>query len=452
MAQRFELKAGQRNALDAILAWLRDPEGGTYQILTGFAGTGKTSVLSELCFEYLERMIWGTATTNKAAKVLREKLPIAVGTIHSLLGLKLSDDDETQRLVTGNTKEEQMFRNSLIIIDEASMMTNELCEHLDRFAEKFKARVLFVGDDFQLGPVDSKDEPGEGGIDPISPIWSMGYNKVELTEIIRYGGPIETLASEVRDNIAKGFLLENIHPNKSDEGAVYVKPGFSFYEWVESAAKKRKFLEPEFGVVIAYTNAQVKYFNSIIRDHMFGRELAQMQYLEDERIVMNKPFKKARLNGSIDNYMLRNKDEIVIRCAEEGEQEHPFMEKSVKYKVITIEGTVYGTSDVVRFEVIDPVNAKLWERNCQELANQARSADKEYVRKKRWAEFWEHKGILADVAYAYAMTSHATQGSTYDYAFVDRENIYSVKKASFKTRMRSFYVAMTRARHAVIIN
>jgi hypothetical protein len=60
---------------------------------------------------------------------------------------------------------------------------------------------------------------------------------------------------------------------------------------------------------------------------------------------------------------------------------------------------------------------------------------------------------FADISYGYAITSHKSQGSTYDMVAVDTGNIESVddKKVSPKTKARSIYTALTRAKNVTIV-
>jgi len=71
------------------------------------------------------------------------------------------------------------------------------------------------------------------------------------------------------------------------------------------------------------------------------------------------------------------------------------------------------------------------------------------ARKKAWSSFWELKNTFQSVRYAYALTAHRAQGSTYDNVFVDMADITANKDK--REAYRALYVACTRARTAVTI-
>jgi ATP-dependent exoDNAse (exonuclease V) alpha subunit len=66
-----------------------------------------------------------------------------------------------------------------------------------------------------------------------------------------------------------------------------------------------------------------------------------------------------------------------------------------------------------------------------------------YSGEKRWREFWELKNLFADVNYAYCLTIHKSQGSTFQNVFVDVPN--ALTNRNVRERNQLLYVAMTRA-------
>jgi exodeoxyribonuclease-5 len=66
-----------------------------------------------------------------------------------------------------------------------------------------------------------------------------------------------------------------------------------------------------------------------------------------------------------------------------------------------------------------------------------------------WREFYAMQEFFIDLRPGHAMTVHKSQGSTYDEVFVDYRNI--LKNRNVREADRMLYVAVTRARHSVII-
>jgi exodeoxyribonuclease V alpha subunit len=126
-------------------AALRGIPGSRVSILTGSAGTGKTSTVKWLVEIYARLGIKSVficaptaAAARRASNVLRGAVPAM--TVHRLLG---------QRLYEGG---HPPVSADVIIVDESSMLDIKLTAHL-LCAVKNSAHVVFVGDPFQLPSV-----------------------------------------------------------------------------------------------------------------------------------------------------------------------------------------------------------------------------------------------------------------------------------------------------------
>lgn len=174
----------QEGAIKAVRRWLAALNGPQVFYLAGYAGTGKTTIAKALA-EDAGKVVFA-AFTGKAALVLRSKGCRKASTIHSLI-YKLDQEDER----TGdakfalNTHDSEAETADLIIIDEVSMVNEELGRDLLSFGTK----VLVLGDPAQLPPVG-----GEGFFTKREPDFM-------LTEIHRQaaGNPILRLATTVRE-------------------------------------------------------------------------------------------------------------------------------------------------------------------------------------------------------------------------------------------------------------
>ena len=62
-----------------------------------------------------------------------------------------------------------------------------------------------------------------------------------------------------------------------------------------------------------------------------------------------------------------------------------------------------------------------------------------------------YKGRYANIDYGYAITSHKSQGSTYDIVIVMKDDIMGVMPLGNKEKSESIYTALTRARNVAVI-
>ncbi|HBE9552398.1 ATP-dependent RecD-like DNA helicase [Clostridioides difficile] len=144
-------------------------------IITGGPGTGKTTTINAIIdiFENNGKSVTLAAPTGRAAKRMSETSNKEAKTIHRLLEMGFSTDDD----LTFFKDEEAPINSDVIIVDEVSMVDIILMYNLLR-AIKLGTRVILVGDSDQLPSV------GAGNVlkDMIN---SNIINVVKLNEIFR---------------------------------------------------------------------------------------------------------------------------------------------------------------------------------------------------------------------------------------------------------------------------
>jgi exodeoxyribonuclease-5 len=134
-------------------------------ILKGYAGTGKSTLIAYLVNEILARRkkVRILAPTGKAAKVIANYAKQPAYTIHKQIYFVGGEFGGASSLV----KAKNLFTNTLIIVDEASMVgiddakqSNSLLEDLLTFVYSGEAcKLMVVGDPGQLPPVGQTDSP-----------------------------------------------------------------------------------------------------------------------------------------------------------------------------------------------------------------------------------------------------------------------------------------------------
>ncbi len=120
-------------------------------VITGGPGTGKTTIINTLIkvFEKLDRKILLAAPTGRASKRMTEATGKEAKTIHRLLEMGYSDDEEGMLF---QRNEDNLLEADVIIIDEMSMVDIILMNSLLKAIPK-GSRLIFVGDVDQLPSV-----------------------------------------------------------------------------------------------------------------------------------------------------------------------------------------------------------------------------------------------------------------------------------------------------------
>lgn len=152
MSITIELTDEQQAALDKVLDWKKDAHAGEISsqfTFGGLAGTGKTTLMNHLnaVSDFHIRFL---TPTGKAAHVLRTK-GVSAETIHSFIynfqGIYVDERGKEQPIF--EEKEGLEYRPDLIVVDESSMVSQEV--HGDLVVHGIP--ILWVGDHGQLPPV-----------------------------------------------------------------------------------------------------------------------------------------------------------------------------------------------------------------------------------------------------------------------------------------------------------
>jgi len=171
----------QDAALKAVADWLRRGDRPVFRLF-GYAGTGKTTLARHVA-EGVDGEVAFGAYTGKAALVLRSKGCSDASTIHSMIYRSREGDENGPQFVIN--RQSQAAKSDLIVIDECSMVDEELGRDLLSFGKP----VLVLGDPAQLPPV-----KGGGFFTEAEP-------DVMLTEVHRQAkdNPIVHLSMKVRE-------------------------------------------------------------------------------------------------------------------------------------------------------------------------------------------------------------------------------------------------------------
>lgn len=309
-AMRFPPTAGQREAIEALSRFIirfREPVG---FVLSGYAGTGKTTLVGALTAA-LSRLNIQTvllAPTGRAAKVMAAYSGRPAYTIHKYIYYNGLDESGFLRTSLRRNKLSQ----TLFIVDEASMMNEDegLLSDLMTFVYTgYRCRLLFVGDRAQLPPVGSSYSPALE-VDFLNHHYAhldVDFTEARLTEVMRQaagslvlanathlrqrlvqedfglplfdltggslcGGTSAGVADEVSDCVAVVPSVESSvgfpvgSPVKKD--LIWLK-GEDFEDTLQSVHGRS---DREEVVFVTRSNKRANLFNKAIRERVFGLE------------------------------------------------------------------------------------------------------------------------------------------------------------------------------------
>jgi len=462
----FKLNSEQENALYSLEEFIKNPSKFDGQItLLGYAGTGKTSIIS-LFDKYLKKKYIKpiyTSPTHRANAVTKQKNPKAkVLTLHSLFGLgpniKLEEGDyDIRDLEFASQNKPKIMGGETLIVDEASMVSEALYKFLENFKNSLGINIIYVGDPAQLKPVKDKS---------ISPVFTKG-TKLQLTKVERTGdNPILRESTNLRNGQDFSYVTD-ITPTG---GVEYINNVNRVNQVIGENFSSQQFKDnPLYFRILSGTNAKVDEYNTIVRDLLFdtteqlvkgdvlmGYNNFDVDYNTKEPVIVNsgdyqvidvvKSNKTIRIGTedlkfsgySVILSNLMNPDDnlknvFIVDNTENKEKIFKFIDQVAEYNKSGAKAMASGDR-----------------QSAATLFQMARTAESQLAFMRNLIDQNGKVKGKKTLGYGYAHTIHKSQGGTYNKVLILDDTIDAFKDAS--TRQQLKYVAMSRASEMVYVS
>lgn len=445
----FEPTVEQEKIIEKLSEFILSGNDRKVFLLCGYAGTGKTSLISALVrtMEQLERKTVLLAPTGRAAKVFSHHSGKSAHTIHKCIYRQKSIMDSSTF-----TLAENRMQNTLFIVDEASMISNDamsgaggLLDDLIEFVYSgHGCSMLLLGDTAQLPPV------GEF----LSPALTESYLHSRFLDVTA------TRLTQVMRQLSESGILYNatMLRQRIDEEETYDPPqitlkgfddicsvhGEELIEAIESCYDKAG---TDDTIILCRSNKRANVYNEGIRRRILYREeeLCRGELL---MIVKNNYFWREEL-GKEDKTLLEKLDFIangdmaeIIRV-NGTEEMYGFRFADVTLSLIDYEDceidvkimldTLTSESPSLTREENERLFAAVWEDYPEIRSKRKRM---ELIRKNPYYN-------ALQVKYGYAITCHKAQGGEWKRVFIDQG--YISEDMISPDYYRWLYTAFTRA-------
>ncbi|MGB3616940.1 MAG: AAA family ATPase [Catalinimonas sp.] len=412
-------------------------------LLRGYAGTGKTSVISTLVhavyrLDYRAELM---APTGRAAKVMSQYSGRRAFTIHRRIYRQTADPDTGQFTM----KVQKNYRQrTLFIVDEASMIADtpgsgefDLLTDLIRFVfENPSNRLLLVGDTAQLPPVGQELSPALD-VRLLRESFNLSLWEHELTEVTRQADSSGVLfnATRLREQVAqeKPKILFRTGGFRD----CFRMTGEKLVDGLHYAYDK---YGPEGAVVICRSNKNAALYNQHIRRAILTRE-TEVDAGEYLMIVRNN---YQALGDDDAAGFLANGDFVEVMKVRNEEHLHGF-------RFATLQLRLPDHPDQTPFEakvLLDLLHNDHPSLGHEEYRALYQSVAEDYAdltTKKDLREAMKVDPYLnaLQVKFAYALTCHKSQGGQWPIVFVDQG--YLTEERVDRAYLRWLYTACTRA-------
>ena len=470
----FSLNDQQKSALYELEKFIED--GGTEITLSGYAGTGKSTIIGIFSKWLNNRIGRGnivyTAPTHRANVITKQNNPNAnVYTLSALFGFTPDTDIAMEqgsldlRELEFRAKNQMKYEpGQLIIIDEASMVQDGLYEYIQEIVAKHNGSVIYVGDSAQLRPVKS---------DHISKVFtSDGIPQITLTKVERTGdNPILKEATRLRRGEGLSYQTDI---NDKGQGVLYTSDDAIIDKNLKQIVTSEEFnADPLHFRVLTATNAAASTYNSKIRSLRYGK--FAKPFVKGD-IIMGYSNKLRKPDGS---YRLINSGDYIVQSVKDTNIKFKTDKGDIEFKAFNLSirptgGTIMddfqltvidkNEPDSKLFEVVE-YKDKLWKmakeakQNGQiskyrDLVQMAYNVDNELNITKNLEDNQGRLKIRKAIDYGYAQTVWKSQGSTYSKVLILSNEIdtFGYGKDVMQLRNELRYVAVSRAKNFVIIN
>lgn len=436
----------QQELIDVLSDYITSYEPDEIMLIKGYAGTGKTTMVYSLTQSLDSIKIRSVllAPTGRAAKVMSGYCNRPAFTIHKKIYRQKSSNEGMGKFAL----DKNLHKNTYFIVDEASMISNELSENsvfgsgrvLDDLLEYVysgeNCRLVLVGDTAQLPPVKLNVSPA---LDLASlEYYGFSVKEVELKEVVRQTKDSGILynATALRNRIGESMDGTGFFPIElSAFDDVERVSGGELIETISSAYDKYGLFET---TVVTRSNKRANLFNKGIRGSILYKE-NEIEKGDLLMVVKNNYF---WIDEDMELDFIANGDIAEIVSIYGYEDLYGFQFANVSLRFIDYDDFEIDCKIFLETLAIESASFS-FEQNRQLYEAVAEDYSDVRSKKERWKKIKENPFYNAlQVKFAYAVTCHKAQGGQWKAVFVDHG--YLVEDMLDVEYYRWLYTAFTR--------
>ena len=445
----FEPNAEKEGLLGALGRFLVSRDARKAFILRGYAGTGKTSVVSALvrALQGLKQPCMLLAPTGRAAKVLSRYSGFPAYTIHKCIYRQNQLGTEAFSL------SDNLRKNTLFIVDEASMLSGSrdnstfgsgcLLDDLVRYVYNGQGcSLLLLGDDAQLPPVGSTESPA------LEEDYMRGYG----LQVTGYG--LQEVARQALDSgiLREATRLRNVQRDDvqctKDEleanGTDIIR--LQGEEVIETLENSWRTVGADETLIITRSNKMTNLYNQGVRARVLWKE---DELSNGDRVMVSK--NNYFWTQNYDNLdFLANGDMLEIQRLYNEHELYGFrfakaslrsMDYDWEIDALVWLDTLSTDSPEVNYTLQKELFARVAE-DYPEIRNK-----KELVKKIFDSPYYN----ALQIRFAYAVTCHKAQGGQWKHVYIDTGPKPNEADEDRRERLRWLYTATTRATERIYL-
>ena len=415
-------------------------------VLKGYAGTGKTTVISTIVNNLTEinKKYVLLAPTGRAAKVISNYSQKPAFTIHKKIYFP--------KKVAGGvsfTMQQNKHKNTLFIVDEASMISDSntdsnafekgslLDDLISYVYSGTNCKMILLGDTAQLPPVNLDISPALN-IDTLGMHYNKEIKHIEFDEVMRQEEKSGILfnATELRD-VLKEELYESFKFNlKGFKDIIRLTDGYDIQDAINSAYSNYSIEDTAF---IVRSNKRANQYNEQIRTRILDKdsELSTGDFL---MVVKNNYF---WLKDSDEAGFIANGDIIEVLEIFSILELYGFKFAKVKIRMVDYPNQI-PLETVLLLDTITSESPSLTYEESNKLYQEVMLDYEGETKYKKFQKVKENEFFNAlQVKFSYAITCHKSQGGQWNTVFIEQPYLPNGIDRDY---IRWLYTAITRAK------
>ena len=410
-------------------------------LLKGYAGTGKTTLISALVksLPSVGKRSALLAPTGRAAKVLAKYSKRKASTLHKkIYWIRTSKNGNTFI-----TLKENLHTNTIFIVDEASMIPEDLNDSLSKRSlledlikyvyEGIDCKLILIGDTAQLPPVHLDVSPAldEENLDKK---YQKQIISKELKEVVR-----QEKNSLVLENATQLRRLIEVNNNslpkiKLNNNVIRINSGEELQENIEAAYAQSGV---ENTTIICRSNKRANQYNNRIRSEILWQE----DIISSGDILMVVRNNYFWLDEKSEAGFLANGDIIEVTRVKEIIERYGFKFAKASIKLLDYP----NENEVETILLLDTISSESPSLKYEEYKKLYKEVGLDYkgqkdINKKiKENEFFN----AIQIKFGYSITCHKAQGGQWKEVFIDIG--YFKKEMLDKNYLRWLYTAFTRS-------
>jgi ATP-dependent exoDNAse (exonuclease V) alpha subunit len=454
LQQKFPFKPTYKQEIffQKIAIFLTEKDNNSIFVLKGYAGTGKTTVISTIVNNLIDikKKYVLLAPTGRAAKVIANYSKKPAFTIHK----KIYFPKKSSGGGVSFTLQQNKHTNTIFIVDEASMISDTnsdsklyengslLDDLISYIYSGTNCKMILLGDTAQLPPVNLDISPA---LDIRT--LEMNYNKeiehIELDEVMRQeeNSGILYNATRLRELLNDSFISDFKFDLGNYKDIVRLTDGYDIQDAINASYSSYSIEDTAF---IVRSNKRANQYNEQIRTKILDKE-SELSTGDFLMVVKNNYF---WLKDSDEAGFIANGDIIEVLEIFNIKELYSFKFANVKIRMVDY-------PDQKPFETIlllDTIKSESPSLTYEESNRLYQEVLKDYEGETKFKQFQKVKANeyfnALQVKFSYAITCHKSQGGQWNTVFIEQPFLADGINRDY---IRWLYTAMTRAKNKLYL-